>query len=290
MDIITTTGSTTSMTTRTDAPSPALHATGSQGLIRVHRFQKGPGIPARSGHGLQDHHHGLRRPERSIGVQPRVDFTPSRPQARPFVSLRRSSPHLARSVDEIDARVGMRLEVQPPGRLAISPAVHRHRGKVGTVLKVGDDHAVLPSGAAPSGRQSQGPPAVAPGTPEPDPTRGNAVQTPVRRPEETDEPAWRKSWRPLVLVRHHTLLSPPTWDLPRGVGSAPRQSSPSLLWLYGPKWRECLGSCSDQVDGARCHEPGDEGEPDVGLEAGRIEPDDADGDRKGGNTQQKEAR
>jgi hypothetical protein len=40
---------------------------------------------------------------------------------------------------------------------------------------------------------------------------------------------------------------------------------------------------ADQVDSDRCRDRADEGEPDVLLEAGQIEPDDADGDREGGS-------
>ena len=40
----------------------------------------------------------------------------------------------------------------------------------------------------------------------------------------------------------------------------------------------------------RCRDRADEGEPDVLLEAGKIEPGDADGDREGGPAQQMETR
>jgi hypothetical protein len=39
---------------------------------------------------------------------------------------------------------------------------------------------------------------------------------------------------------------------------------------------------SNQVDSDRCRDRADEGEPDVLLEAGQIEPGDANGDREGG--------
>jgi len=98
---------------------------------------------------LEDHHRGLGRPERRKGVQLRVYLAPSAPQARPFVSLGHASPHRAWPVEENDARVGMRLEVQPPGRFAIGPAVHRHRDEVRPILKIGDDHAALAARASP---------------------------------------------------------------------------------------------------------------------------------------------
>jgi hypothetical protein len=47
---------------------------------------------------------------------------------------------------------------------------------------------------------------------------------------------------------------------------------------------------TDQVDRDRCRDRADEVEPDVLLEAGRIEPGDADGDREGGPAQQMERR
>ena len=80
--------------------------------------------------------------------------------------------------------------------------------------------------------------------------------------------------------------------------------------LHGPKRRGCLGSCAerdpgqrqpdgrratpadaaDQVDSDRCRDRADEGEPDVLLEAGKIEPGDAEGDREGGSAEQMETR
>jgi hypothetical protein len=39
---------------------------------------------------------------------------------------------------------------------------------------------------------------------------------------------------------------------------------------------------ADQVDSDRCRDRADEGEPDILLEVGKIEPGDADGDREGG--------
>jgi hypothetical protein len=67
---------------------------------------------------------------------------------------------------------------------------------------------VLPAGATPGGRQSQHPPAVTLGAPEPEPTLRHAIQTPVQRPEETDEPPWWKSCCSPMFVRHDTSLSP----------------------------------------------------------------------------------
>jgi len=44
----------------------------------------------------------------------------------------------------------------------------------------------------------------------------------------------------------------------------------------------CTDGTADQVDSDRCRDGADGGEPDVLLEAGKIEPGDADGDREGG--------
>src|SRR4029453_19183504 len=99
------------------------------------------------------------------------------------------------------------LQVQPPGRLAIGPAVHRHRDEVRPILEVGNDHTVLATRATPPGGEAQDPPAVAPRTPESDPTTGDPIQTSVHRPRETDEPARRKPRPPLGFVRHGAPLS-----------------------------------------------------------------------------------
>jgi hypothetical protein len=46
----------------------------------------------------------------------------------------------------------------------------------------------------------------------------------------------------------------------------------------------------DQVDSNQCRDRADDREPDVLLEAGQIEPGDADGDREGGPASQTETR
>jgi len=52
----------------------------------------------------------------------------------------------------------------------------------------------------------------------------------------------------------------------------------------------CTDGTADQVDSDRCSDRADEGEPDVLLEAGQIEPGDADGGRERGPAYQKETR
>jgi hypothetical protein len=59
-------------------------------------------------------------------------------------------PRLAFAL-ELDLGIWVIEEVQPPGRLALAPAVHRHRHDVRAVLEVGDDRLTLLAGAAPDG-------------------------------------------------------------------------------------------------------------------------------------------
>jgi hypothetical protein len=52
--------------------------------------------------------------------------------------------------------------------------------------------------------------------------------------------------------------------------------------------RNSPADTADQVDSNRCRDRADDKEPDVLLEAGQIEPGDADGDREGGPASQME--
>ena len=157
---------------------------------------------------LRDHHRSLGRPEGDIGVQLPVDLAPSAPQTRPLVSLLPREPSPGVAIGRRDRR--SRRDV--PGGSATRPARHRpsrsspsRRGR--PIPEVGNDHAVLPARATPHGGEAQGPPAVAPRTPESDPTTGDPIQTSVHRPRETDEPARRKPRPPLGFVRHGAPLS-----------------------------------------------------------------------------------
>src|SRR5829696_1148939 len=108
------------------------------------------GTPQRvriAGSGLQDYHRGLGRPPRRVAVQVRVDLAPAGPQPRPLVAGCGVTTHQPPTADEIDGRVRVRLQVEPPGGLTLTPPVHRQRDQVRTVLEVPDDDTALPAGA-----------------------------------------------------------------------------------------------------------------------------------------------
>lgn len=187
-------------------------------LVRCHRTGRptDPSLMKLSeglGPWFQDHDCGLRRPKSRIGVQPRIQLAPPCPQTRPFISLCGAGPHKSGPVGEIDSRIRLRLEVEPPGRFAVTPAVHRHRDEVRPVLEVGDYHAALPARATSSGREAQCAPAVRPRTPQSDSATGDAVQRAVHGPREPDEPARRKSRSSLAFVRHGPPITMPLSSL-----------------------------------------------------------------------------
>src|SRR5215218_7484605 len=120
-------------------------------------------------------------------------------------------PHRAGLTGELDGRVGLGLQVEPPGRLRVRPAVHRQRDQVRAVLDVPDDDAAGPASAAARRRQPQRAPAVRPGAPQPHPATGDPVDRAVGRPGETDDEARRKPRTTLAGVGH-------TGSLPATVG------------------------------------------------------------------------
>jgi len=158
----------------------------------------------RIGPWLQDHHRGLRRPPGGEPVQPCLEVEPPGPQARSFVALGRPGMHPARAIDEGHRRVGLGLEVEPPGRLAWSPPVHRQHNEVGTVLDVADDRSALPPGTPARGREVQRPPALALCLrgPQPFPPEADAVEAPVSLPGQADDPAGRKRLSSFDCARH----------------------------------------------------------------------------------------
>ena len=59
------------------------------------------------------------------------------------------------------------LEVQPPGRLGRTPAIHGHRDHVGPILAVADDHTPRLAAAPAHGGDPQGAPFAWARTPQP---------------------------------------------------------------------------------------------------------------------------
>src|SRR5918996_2539515 len=103
----------------------------------------------------------------------------------------------------------MRLQVEPPGWLAIGPAVHRQGDQVRTVLEVADDHAAPLAGAAPGCGEPRSAPSAALRTPQPQPATAQAAYRAVGRPEEADEPARRQTRSSRAVVGHHGRLPDP---------------------------------------------------------------------------------
>ena len=104
-----------------------------------------------------------------------------------------SGPHGARSGLQLDTRVRIRLEVQPPGGLRARPAVHRQRHQVRPVLDVGDDRRSSLPRATTDRLQPQVADLIArlrqrqPATAAAEPMDGAMPD-----PRSADEPAWRE--------------------------------------------------------------------------------------------------
>src|SRR5579872_1105533 len=132
---------------------------------------------------------GLHGAARSVRVQILVELSPSIPQTLTLGAMCSSGGDLARTVDRVDCDVGMRLEVEPPGRFGVAPPVHGHGDEVWTVFEVAHDHRVESTGSPADGSQAYGAPLAGLRPPQSQPPAGPAVQAAMGEPKEPDEPA-----------------------------------------------------------------------------------------------------
>src|SRR5262245_60038794 len=109
--------------------------------------------------------------------------------------------------------VWVRLEVEPPRRIALVPAVHRQRDEVRPILEVADDDAAGPPGPAADGGEAERTPAplVRRGPQEPAATQ--LVQRAMGAPRRVHEPRRRDSWRSSWRVAHGTASDRPASTL-----------------------------------------------------------------------------
>src|SRR3990172_2168882 len=104
---------------------------------------------------------------------------------------------------DVDMGLGMGLEIEPPRRFAVRPAVHRHRHQVRTVFEVAEDDAALLASAAPDGGEAHGTPPARFGAPQADPAACDPIQPTMRGPGEPDKPSRRN---PYPLRGHRSAL------------------------------------------------------------------------------------
>src|SRR4029450_5108405 len=99
---------------------------------------------------------------------------------------------LARQADD---GVRVRLQVEPPGGMALVPAVHRQRDEVGAVFEVADDDAALLPGLPPGGRERwRTPAAFVRGGPQ-EAAATESVERAMSAPGRVHEPPRRDSRR-----------------------------------------------------------------------------------------------
>jgi hypothetical protein len=74
----------------------------------------------------------LSRASRSVAVEVLVQFSPALPQPFTILAYRSPPEHLTPDpTGQLDYRLGVGLQIQPPGWLSRTPAVHGHRDQVG---------------------------------------------------------------------------------------------------------------------------------------------------------------
>src|SRR5919106_3623566 len=140
---------------------------------------------------LEDDDCRLSRASGCVAVEVVVQFTPALP--KPF-TLRAncvSAEHLAPdSACQLDDRLRIGLQVQPPGWLGRAPAVHGHRDEVGAVLVVAEDHAPRLAAASTCRGDPQGPPLTRARSPQPSAAAARSHDPSVHVPGGLDEPSW----------------------------------------------------------------------------------------------------
>jgi PhoU domain len=155
-------------------------------VVRVAAHQAGSfGHHAR----LEDDNRRPSRASRSVTVEVLVQFAPAPPQPLTLLAHRSSPEHLAPDpTGQLDHRLWMGLQVEPPGWLGWTPAVHGHRDQVGPVLVVADDHAPRLAAAPAHSGEPQGAPLPRARRPQPLARPAHPDDPPVQVPEGHDEP------------------------------------------------------------------------------------------------------
>jgi hypothetical protein len=151
---------------------------------------------------LKDHQCCLRGTSSGVAIEVCIQFTPLSPEAGPLRSRCCACCDRTWPVDEVDSGVRIRLQIKPPGRLAVRPTVHRHGDEIRTVFEVAEDDAALLVAATSGRRKAQGAPPIGPCPPQSESPAGDAVQSAVRVPGKADEPSGRNSRHSLAYVRH----------------------------------------------------------------------------------------
>ena len=122
-----------------------------------------------------------------------VVSAPDLPQ--PWALLRGggATPDGDRPILELDRRVGMGLEIQPPRRLGLAPAVHGHGHQVRTVLVVAKDGGTL-AAALPADRlQPHHAPGLLGGRSQAQPSAAEPMDGPMDDPGGADD---ESGWQP----------------------------------------------------------------------------------------------
>src|SRR6185369_5631261 len=108
----------------------------------------------------------------------------------------------ARLALELDRRVGLCLEVEPPRRIALAPAVHRDVHQVVAIGLVAEDRDAFGAGLPPDGVEPHRAPLVWLGGPDAPPAARPSNHRPMDRPGGDDEPERRQERATLRRVGH----------------------------------------------------------------------------------------
>src|SRR5690242_20019614 len=149
---------------------------------------------------LEDDDRSARRAANGIAIDVVAHVLPAFPQPGSLVANRLAAADGTDAVDELDRRLGVRLEVEPPGRFGLGPAVHRHRDEVRSVLVVAEDRTPLLARSAAERRETHRPPAVRLRPPETLPAARQPMESPMEQPRADHDEARRQPRGPFRSV------------------------------------------------------------------------------------------
>src|ERR671919_1545656 len=174
-------------------------------------------LPARPGSSrrgtrLEHDHCGLSGAERRPGIVLVAEVMPPRPEAITLIAVGGTSPDGTDAVLELDRRLGLRLEVEPPRRLGSGPSVHCQRDEVGPVFVVADDRDPRLARPPPNRVEPHRAKRVRLRFPEAASASGCPIDGAMHHPGDTDEQPRRKPWaaasgrvRPPVILEFDSI-------------------------------------------------------------------------------------
>ena len=161
---------------------------------------------------LEDDDRGLGRSQARVRIEVaavRRVVVERRPDACPLLAERFAGTDRVGAILQLHGCVRVCLEVDPPRRIAIAPAVHREGHEVRAVGVIAEDRLALLARASPDRAQDHHPEApVGRRRAQSAATAGQTMDRSVAEPEEADEPSRRQERLPSGGRLGHVVFPP----------------------------------------------------------------------------------